>query len=86
MPHSGQLDHLVVLCHRKAQRLRSISLFGSRPSEPVIDFGYDFALVDVETTGLYPQSDRVVQIAVRQVDRHGKTRYIALYRDLRAGR
>jgi DNA polymerase-3 subunit epsilon len=56
--------------------LRSLSLFGSRRSEPVIDFGHDFALVDVETTGLYPQSDRVVQIAVRQVDRHGKTQNV----------
>jgi len=76
VPHSGQLDRLVVLCHRKAPRLRSLSLFGSRRSEPVIDFGHDFALVDVETTGLYPQSDRVVQIAMRQVDRHGKTQNV----------
>jgi len=32
--------------------------------------------VDVETTGLYPQSDRIVQIAVRQVDRFGNTQNV----------
>ena len=54
--------------------MRSLSLFGARRAAyPSSTSVIDFALVDVETTGLYPQSDRVVQIAVRQVDRYGKT-------------
>jgi DNA polymerase-3 subunit epsilon len=51
-------------------------MFGSRRVAPVIDFGHEFALVDVETTGLSAQSDRIVQVAVRQVDRYGKTQNV----------
>jgi DNA polymerase-3 subunit epsilon len=54
--------------------VRFTSLFGSRrAAPPVIDLGHRFALVDVETTGLNAQSDRIVQVAVRQLDRFGNT-------------
>ena len=53
-----------------------MSLFGARrAAPPVIDFGHQFALVDVETTGLSAQSDRIVQVAVRQLDRYGNTQH-----------
>ena len=35
---------------------------------PAVDLGHRFALIDVETTGLNSSSDRVVQVAVRQLD------------------
>ena len=38
---------------------------------PAVDLGHRFALIDVETTGLNSSSDRVVQVAVRQLDQHG---------------
>ena len=52
------------------------SLFGARRTAPVIDLGHEFALVDVETTGLSAQADRIVQVAVRQVDRFGRTQQV----------
>lgn len=39
---------------------------------PATDFGDTFAIVDVETTGLRSQEDRIVQVAISQVDRHGR--------------
>ena len=60
----------------KGKLVRSMSLFGARRgAPPVIDLGHQFALVDVETTGLSAQSDRIVQVAVRQVDRYGNTQH-----------
>jgi hypothetical protein len=56
----------------RGQQVRSMSVFGSRRA-PRLDLGHRFALVDVETTGLNAQSDRIVQVAVRQVDRFGAT-------------
>ena len=56
--------------------MRGLSIFRSAPpaaATPAADLGYQFALVDVETTGLNARSDRVVQIAVRQLDRYGAT-------------
>lgn len=46
-------------------------LAGFRQRSRPIDLGYQFALVDVETTGLNAQRDRIVQVAVRQLDRFG---------------
>ncbi len=56
----------------EGRRLQTLSLFGARPPKTV-DLGHEFALVDVETTGLSARSDRIVQIAVRQLDRFGAT-------------
>jgi DNA polymerase-3 subunit epsilon len=38
---------------------------------PFPDFGLDFAVVDVETTGLNAANDRVVQVAIEHVERSG---------------
>src|SRR5689334_870213 len=38
---------------------------------PAQRYPFDYALVDVETTGLDPAGDRIVQIAVAQVSSHG---------------
>lgn len=46
-----------------------LSTFRSRATP--INLGHDFAVVDVETTGLSSQSDRIVQIAITQLDRRG---------------
>lgn len=43
-----------------------------RRSPDPIDHGHRFALVDVETTGLSRRLDRVVQVAVMQVDAYGR--------------
>jgi DNA polymerase-3 subunit epsilon len=34
-------------------------------------YPYEYALVDVETTGLDPAKDRIIQIAVAHVSAHG---------------
>jgi DNA polymerase III subunit epsilon len=38
-------------------------------------YPYDYALVDVETTGLDPAKDRIIQIAVAQVSAYGVTQH-----------
>ena len=34
-------------------------------------YPYEYALVDVETTGLNPATDRIIQVAVAHVSSHG---------------
>ena len=53
----------------KIRAMSILAAFSRRT--PAVDLGHRFALVDVETTGLNSYSDRVVQVAVRQLDQHG---------------
>lgn len=48
-----------------------LAMFDNQPERTRIDLGHAFVLVDVETTGLYWTSDRVVQVAIRLLDRYG---------------
>jgi DNA polymerase-3 subunit epsilon len=71
---AGAYGGLVPFRHRRRHRrpplpagLRPVTL--RRVGRPVGDAG--FAVVDVETTGLVPGTDRVVEVAVVRTDAHG---------------
>lgn len=52
-----------------------MALLSSSPKWPTLsDYFHDWALVDVETSGLRPGRDRVLSLAILTLDAHGNGR------------
>jgi DNA polymerase III epsilon subunit family exonuclease len=60
-----------LLGHHPGISLRSDGVWTSNARQPVDDFTTEFVVVDIETTGLKPSQQRIVEVAMIRVSPHG---------------